>query len=119
MCGVSLKERIPSVELLGRLCVVSVAEVVKCGRLRWFGHIERKNVDDWVLACHELKVDSGRGQGRGSGRKTWMECISADMKVSGLKRADAQDRNQWRAALVGNRLTRASRNNVITDVKRE
>jgi len=27
---------------------------VLCGRLRWYGHVERKNKTDWVLACREL-----------------------------------------------------------------
>ena len=25
---------------------------LKCGRLRWFGHLEHKSEDDWVSACH-------------------------------------------------------------------
>ena len=50
MFGVSLKDRKRSVDfsLLG---VHSVDEVVRRGRLRWFGHVERKSGDDWVLAC--------------------------------------------------------------------
>jgi len=24
------------------------------GRLRWFGHVERKPVDDWVKNCQKL-----------------------------------------------------------------
>ena len=31
--------------------VQSVDEVVRRGRLRWFGHVERKSGDDWVSAC--------------------------------------------------------------------
>ena len=50
MCGVSLKDRKRSVDcsLLG---VQSVVDVVRRGKLRWFGHLERKSVDDWVSAC--------------------------------------------------------------------
>ena len=40
MCGVSLKDRKHSVDLYSLLGVQSVAEVVKRGRLRWFGHVE-------------------------------------------------------------------------------
>ena len=36
--------------------VESVADVVRRGRLRWFGHLERKSVDDWVSACRKLEV---------------------------------------------------------------
>ena len=41
MCGVSLKDKIFSVELLDRLGVECVSDVVQRGRLRWFGHVER------------------------------------------------------------------------------
>ena len=30
------------------LGVQSVVDVVRRGRLRWFGHLERRSVDDWV-----------------------------------------------------------------------
>ena len=33
-----------------------MAEVVRCGRLRWFGHVERKSGDDRVLACRNVVV---------------------------------------------------------------
>ena len=35
---------------------LSVADVVKHGRLRWFGHLEHKNVDDWVWDCRSVEV---------------------------------------------------------------
>ena len=50
MCGVSLKDRKRSVDLYSLLRVQSVAEVVRRGRLRWFGHVEPKSGDDWVSA---------------------------------------------------------------------
>ena len=46
MCRVSLKDRKRSVDLYSLLGVQSVADVVRRGRLRWFGHLERKSVDD-------------------------------------------------------------------------
>ena len=46
MCGVSLKDRIASVDLNGRLGIDSVVDIVRRGRLRWFGHLERKCRDD-------------------------------------------------------------------------
>ena len=46
ICGVSLKDRKYSVDLYSILGIQSVADVVRRGRLRWFGHLERKSVDD-------------------------------------------------------------------------
>ena len=59
MCGVLLKDRKRSVDLYCLLGVESVAEVVRRGRLKWFGHVERKNEDDWVSACRNVVVAGG------------------------------------------------------------
>ena len=48
-------------------------------RLRWFGHLERKSVDDWVSACRKVEVAGMRCKGRN--RKTWKECVDDDMKM--------------------------------------
>ena len=39
-------------------------EVIRQGRLRWFGHVERKEVYDWVSACRNLEVAGSRGQAK-------------------------------------------------------
>ena len=90
MCGVSLRDKVRSEELLHRLGVDGVTDIVRRGRLRWFGHVERKSEDDWVSACRELVVDGAKGRGRG--KKTWMECIREDMRKFGLSKEDEQDR---------------------------
>ena len=64
MCGVSLNDRKRSVDLYSLLGVQSVADVVRHGRLRWFGHLERRSVDDWVSACRKLEVAGARCKGR-------------------------------------------------------
>ena len=56
MCGVSLKDRKRSVDLYSLLGVQSVDEVVRRGKLRWFGHVECKSGDDWVSACRNVVV---------------------------------------------------------------
>ena len=40
---------------------VWLADVVRSGRLRWFVHLERKNVDDWVSICRNVNLH-GRGE---------------------------------------------------------
>jgi hypothetical protein len=106
MCGVSLKERKPNQELLGRLGIVCVTEVVRRSRLRWFGHLERKCGAGWVTNCRDLVVDGDRCRGRG--RKTWSDCVEEDMIRLGLKRKDVHKREEWRKGIRGVRLTRAS-----------
>jgi len=43
--------------------IEEVLDVVRRGRLRWFGHVERKEEDDWVSACKNIKVLGSRGRG--------------------------------------------------------
>ena len=65
MCGVSLKDRYHSEELRNRLEIECVVDVVRRGRLRWFGHVERKGVKDWVSGCRNVKVESGGAERKG------------------------------------------------------
>ena len=53
MCRVSLKDRKYSVDLYSLLGVESVAEGVRWGRLRWFGHVERKS---GVIGCLPVEM---------------------------------------------------------------
>ena len=69
MCGVLLKDRKCSVDLYSLLGIQSVADVVRRGRLRWFGHLERRSVDDWVSACRKVEVAGAIYKGRN--RKIW------------------------------------------------
>ena len=44
MCGVTLRDKVPTVERKRRLEIEDVVEVMRRGRLRWFGHVERKEM---------------------------------------------------------------------------
>ena len=73
MCGMSLKDRKRNEVSYGLSGVQSMAEVVRRGKLRWIGHAERRNGDDWVSTCRNVVVVGVRCAG--SGRKTWRECV--------------------------------------------
>ena len=62
MCGVTLRDKVPTVELRRR--IEGVIEVMRRVTLRWLGHVERKEVNDWVSACRNLEVAGSRGRGR-------------------------------------------------------
>ena len=64
MCVVTLRDKVPTVERRRRLGIEGVVEVMRRGRLRWFGHVERKEVDDWANTCRNLEVAGSRGRGR-------------------------------------------------------
>ena len=90
MCGVSLKDRKRSDELLNRLGIECVENKIQRGRLRWFGHVERKEENNWVKKCTRMNVIGVVD--RGAPRKTWRSCVKRDMKAMGIKEEMAQDR---------------------------
>ena len=104
MCGVSLKDRRHSEDLCN-LGINGVADVVRRGRLRCFGHLERKSVDDWVSACRGLVVEGARGRSRS--RKMWEQCVRDDMKLLGLLSEWVIFNDMWRDLIWGKRLTLA------------
>ena len=99
MCEVTLRDKVPTVELRRRHEIEGVVEVMKRGRLRWFGHVERKEADDCVSACRNLEVAGSRGRGRP--KMTWRARLGGDMKVMGLRPEMAMDREKWRGANMG------------------
>ena len=99
MCGISLKKHLPNEALKRRLGIDCVFDLVRRSRLRWFGHIERKDDQQRVNKCMDFKVDGSAGKGKP--RKSWLECVNDDMRKFGLKKM-AHDRTVWRSAIHGN-----------------
>ena len=56
MCGVKLKDRLPSKELKETLGIDDIALVLQQNRLRWYRHVLRKEDNDWVKKCMKLRV---------------------------------------------------------------
>ena len=94
MCGVSLKDRKRSDELLSRLGIECVENKIQRARLRWFGHVEWKEENNWVKKCTRMNVTGVVD--RGALRKTWRSCVRRDMEAMGIKEEMAQDRCAWR-----------------------
>ena len=97
MCGASLADRQTNDTLRRRTGIEPVGVVMMRSRLRWFGHVERKEGTDWVKKCREVVVEGRAPVGRP--RKTWQETVNEDMRQLGLTAADAQDRSKWRSSI--------------------
>ena len=76
MCGIKLKDRFPSKELRERLGIDDIALVLQQNKLRWYGHVLRKEDDDWVKKCMEYEVKGPRP--RGIPKRTWREAVEKD-----------------------------------------
>ena len=76
-----------------------MAEVVRHGRLRWFGHVEFKSGDDRVSTCRNVVV--ARVRCAGKGRKTWREYVKDDMDELGLHSEWVLFRDIWEKPHIG------------------
>ena len=93
MCGIKLKDRLPSKELRERLGIDDVVLVLQQNRLRWYGHVLRKDDDDWVKKCMEYEVEGPRPRGRP--KRTWRYVVHEDCKEHKLDKMDAIDHCKW------------------------
>ena len=109
MCNTSLKDRKSSDELRSRLGIHSIRDVIQARRLRWFGHLERMEGDNWVSKCRDLVVPGTKPRGRP--RKTWQEVIRTDMRQKNLRLELPQSRSDWKSAINITRPTHASMEN--------
>jgi len=64
MCNVKVKDRVPSKELTERLGIDDIILILQQNRLRWYGHVLRKEDTDWMKKCTEYEVEGSRPRGR-------------------------------------------------------
>jgi len=70
--------QVPRKGLRERLELDDITSVlpVQHNRLRWYGHVLRKEDDDWVKKCMEYEVEGARPRSRP--KKTWREIVDKD-----------------------------------------
>jgi len=62
-------------------------------RLSWYGHVLRKDDDDWVKKCKEYEVEGSRP------KRTWKEVVREDCQARKLNKEHAVDRCKWRRVI--------------------
>ena len=72
-----MKDRKSSEDLRNLVGFELITTVIRSGRLRWYGHVMRKNDKDCMTKCMEIRVEGRKPVG--IPRKTWFENVEADM----------------------------------------
>ena len=76
------------------LHITPIDEVMRCGRLRWLGHVQRRDADNVTRRVMNLAIPGTRRRGRP--KKTCNQQLKDDMTAVGVTQDVALDRTEWR-----------------------
>ena len=92
--GVSIREHMRNEDIRRILHITPIDEVMRSGRLRWFGHVQRRDANNVTYRVMELAMPGARRRGRP--KKTWHQQLKDHMTDVGVTQDLALDRNEWR-----------------------
>src|SRR3989304_5901116 len=94
MCGHTRMDRIRNEVFRDRLGVAHISLKVREGRMRWFGHVRRRETTTPVRSVENITVDRKRSRGRP--KLTWDKQIRQDLVDLHLSEDMVHDRDGWR-----------------------
>ena len=92
--GLTLRDRKRNDDIRRVLGVACITDKVRETRLRWYGHIQRREEDDCVKRILEANVGGQRSRGRQ--RKRWIDVVKHNMEDLQLNVEDAKNWAEWR-----------------------
>ena len=98
ICGVTLRDKVESTVIASRVGMNDLEEHLRQKRLRWFGHIVRRDEEVEIKKVLELKMEGQRKRGRPV--KQWIDVIEDDMSKRGVVQQDAWDTDGWKRIVV-------------------
>ena len=97
MCRTPLCERKKNENLIQSMGLVRIGQVMRKSRLRWYGHVARREEAHWLQRILNFPVAGRKPRGRPC--KTWGETITEDRRASNITHTDPTDRTAWRTAI--------------------
>ena len=91
--GVTRMDKIKNEYIRGSAQVVQLGEIVRQARLRWYGHVMRR--DKLYVGRKVMDMELPGKRRRGRPKRRYMDAVKEDMKVVGAKERDALDRAKW------------------------
>ncbi|KAK3535493.1 hypothetical protein QTP70_016913 [Hemibagrus guttatus] len=92
--GVTRLDRIRNKYIRGTAHVGRLGDKVREARLRWFGHVQRRESEYIGRRMLDMELPGRRQRGRP--KRRYMDGINEDMKLVGASVEDAEDRDRWR-----------------------
>ena len=92
--GVTRKDKIRNEYIRSTVKVERLGMKMREGRLRWYGHVMRRDQEYIGRKMMEMELPGKRKRGRP--KRRFLDVIKEDMGEVGAKETDVEDRNVWR-----------------------
>ena len=92
--GVTRMDKIRNKYIRGTAHVRRFGEKVREARLRWFGHVQRR--DEEYIGKKVLDIELPGKRKRGRPKRRYMDGVREDMRVVGVSMEDVENRVRWR-----------------------
>ena len=92
--GVTRKNKIRNEYIRGTVKVERLRMKLRESRLRWYGHVIRRNQEYVGRKIMEMEVPGKRKRGRP--KRKFLDVVKEDMGEVGAKETDVEDRTVWR-----------------------
>ena len=92
--GMTVKDKMKSEDIRKELGIGSIKSKARESRLRWFGHVHRREQESKIRQEMDMEIPERRPRGRPRGR--WRDLVNRDMRELLVVPEDAGDRNFWR-----------------------
>ena len=96
-CGVTLKDRVRNEHIRGSFKIAPISLKVKEARLRWYGHLRRREAQHPTRRMIDMEIPGRRQRGRPELR--WMDCVQRDMNCFNMNDNMVLNRNEWKKRL--------------------
>ena len=92
--GVTRKDKIRNEHIRSTVTVERLGMKMREGRLRWYGHVIRRDQEYVGRKMMEMELPGKRKRGRPKGR--FLDVVKEDIGKVGAKEMDMEDRKMWR-----------------------
>ena len=92
--GVTRKEKIRNEYIRGTVKVERLGMKMREGRLKWYGHVMRRDKEYVERKMIEMELPGKRKRGRP--KRRFLNLVKKDMREVGAKEIDVEDRTVWR-----------------------
>ena len=92
--GVTRKDKIRNEYIRSTIKIERLGMKMKEGRLRWYGHIMRRDQEYVERKVMEMELPGKRRRGRP--KRRFLDVVKEDMGEVGAKETDVEDRKVWR-----------------------